>query len=255
MPKSSGNSSNVTIYGVGSTVLATASFFEAGKSFISKIKADSSRQIEFDAINGHCPTLIPNPIHNTKPTTVNRYIPVEISLVLRDLIIFHAWGAKLAVETAAARTPRIVVNDIRLRLSSCRRLVGGAVDKTKEVLCVLPMLFTGDSVANIHLLREIAIAIVIALPITRCRIVLAASAEMRFPIVESKSLRLTRRSPLIMYVRHLATILFRLRPFVARACPEPLAADGPSRNALAPTQSFYIDLTGLRSSLTLIGSL
>jgi len=173
MPKSSGNSSNVTIYGVGSTVLATASFFEAGKSFISKIKADSSRQIEFDAINGHCPTLIPNPIHNTKPTTVNRYIPVEISLVLRDLIIFHAWGAKLAVETAAARTPRIVVNDIRLRLSSCRRLVGGAVDKTKEVLCVLPMLFTGDSVANIHLLREIAIAIVIALPITRCRIVLA----------------------------------------------------------------------------------
>ena len=116
--KSVRNSSNAIAYDVGSTVLATASFLEAGKSFISKIKPDSSTQIEFAAISGHCPSPMPNPIHNANPTTVNRYIPVDMSLVLRDLIIFHAWGAKLAVETAAAKTPRIVVSDMCLRLSS-----------------------------------------------------------------------------------------------------------------------------------------
>jgi hypothetical protein len=118
------NASGPTTYDVGSTVLATASFFEAGKSFINKIKADNSRQIEFEAISGHCPSPIPNPIHNANPITVKRYMPVEMSLVLRDLIIFHAWGAKLAVETAAAKAPRIVVNDICLQFSSLAHASG-----------------------------------------------------------------------------------------------------------------------------------
>lgn len=33
------------------------------------------------------------------------YIPVEISFVSRVRIIFQAWGAKLAVEAAAAKYP------------------------------------------------------------------------------------------------------------------------------------------------------
>jgi hypothetical protein len=36
---------------------------------------------------------------------------------------------------------------------SCMRLVCGAINKAKKVLCMLPMLFTGDGVANIRLLR------------------------------------------------------------------------------------------------------
>jgi hypothetical protein len=83
-------------------VSATSSFCFCGNSFITRINAESTRQMLLEATKGHCRPKAPKANHSAKPKTVSVYIPVEMSLVWRDRRIFQACGAKLAVETHAA---------------------------------------------------------------------------------------------------------------------------------------------------------
>jgi len=60
-------------------------------------------------------------------------------------------------------------------------LAGGAVHKAKEVLRVLPMLFAGDGITNIRLLREIAKVLVVSSPLSVGILVYALTGWLRAP--------------------------------------------------------------------------
>ena len=102
---------------VFSSASATAFLRDWGSTFIARMKEDRMKQMLFDTTSGHSRAKMPNVSHRPKAATVRRYIPKEISLVWRDLMIFQACGRKLAVETAAARYPRSVTANMRLYTS------------------------------------------------------------------------------------------------------------------------------------------
>lgn len=57
---------------------------------------------------GHYFSSTPYPVQSENPTTVSEYIAAEMPFVLRDLMIFQAWGVKLRVEATAAKLQIIV---------------------------------------------------------------------------------------------------------------------------------------------------
>lgn len=75
-----------------------------------RMKAATAKQTMLDVTTGHCFWLMPNVTHKANPRTVSEYMPVDMSSVFRERMIFHACGKKLAVETMAARYPTIIPN-------------------------------------------------------------------------------------------------------------------------------------------------
>jgi hypothetical protein len=92
----------------GSSASATASLRRRGKIFIARMNAESSRHMAFVAISGHWARSTPYAVHNANPTTVTEYMAVDMSWVRRDLMIFHACGAKLTVDAMVAQAPMMV---------------------------------------------------------------------------------------------------------------------------------------------------
>jgi len=66
----------------------------------------------------------------------------------RETALYHA-----GVRHVTPKRSIFAKNFLNPKTFSCTRLVCGAINKAKKVLCVLPVLFTGDGIANVRLLR------------------------------------------------------------------------------------------------------
>jgi hypothetical protein len=81
-------------------------------------------------------------------------MPVEMSWVRRDLMIFQACGTKLTVEATVAQAPMIVADSIGSPDAGGGYLVNGTVDKARSARESARPETTADRISSLdHVLR------------------------------------------------------------------------------------------------------